>query len=623
MILKKAYRPFSKNVNLNLKAIEMKRSALSCYCLLFLLLSAGGNLFAQIRYEERNDGISKAKQLQISKLHELVVIDADSAEQEIWKLKKEIEGNNSSNINIEVLNLESELYRSTGDYVHMKLAYYQALSFKTEETSEYQKLLLQHIGAINEGVKGNAEKQKRMLLEVIRKASKKGFRFLKAKANFSLGKYYINGARYKQAMTYIEKAGKIFREAGYQVKYFEVNTSKGITSYWMEEYEKSLYYFHLTRSFTDKNNYTKCYANSLLNLAEAHLFIDGNQDSAKYYFNTFLGYKDKADVRDIFNCYWSLEEFYIQQKNNDSAYHYLKLAYQVDTQIKEARRTKINAEIDMLYRKLQDQRELQDEGKYQELLKIIFAFCGLFLILVILVFWFLLNEKGKLNKTLSDQNDEISLKNKIIDEALREKELLLKEIHHRVKNNLQIISSMLSLQTKNISDEKAKFAILEGKERIQAIALIHQKLYLDNSFATIEMDEYLGDLIRQLSNSYNEEAEKIKISLKTNRIVLNIDTVVPLGLIICELVTNAFKYAFTNKSGGTLRIEINYAENDAYVLNVKDNGVGMKENFMFLESQTLGVEIVTALTEQLDGEITYKSDESGTAIKIKFKETKN
>lgn len=601
----------------------MIHSALSRYCLFFLLFLAGGQLFAQIRYEERNDGISKARQLRISNLHQLIVIDVDSAERQILKLKKEIAGNQSSNINIEVLNLESELYRSTGDYVHMKLAYYQALSFKNHQTGAYQKLLIQHLSAINEGVKGNIQKQKRLIQEVIRKAEKGNYKFLEAKANFSLGKYYINNSKYKESIAYLDKAGKLFLESGYHVKYFETIISKGITSYWMEDYDKALKYFHLTKSFAQENNYEKSYANALLNLAEAHLFIEGNQDSAHYYFNAFLKDKDKADARDIFNCYWSLEEYYIQQNNNDSAYHYLKLAYEIDSKIKEERRAKTNREIDMLYRKVQDQRKLQDENKYQELLKIIFAFCGIFLVLVILVFWFLLNEKSRLNKTLSDQNDEISVKNKIIDEALREKELLLKEIHHRVKNNLQIISSLLSLQTKNITDEKAKFAILEGKERIQAIALIHQKLYLDNSFATIEMDEYLGDLIKQLSNSYNAESGKIKISLKTNRIVLNIDTVVPLGLIICELTTNAFKYAFSNKSEGTLKIEINHAENDSYILNVKDNGVGMKENFNFLESKTLGVEIVTALTEQLDGEISYRSDDSGTAIKIKFKEIKN
>ncbi len=198
-------------------------------------------------------------------------------------------------------------------------------------------------------------------------------------------------------------------------------------------------------------------------------------------------------------------------------------------------------------------------------------------------------------------------KNRIIDDSLKEKELLLKEIHHRVKNNLQIISSLLSLQSKNIDDVKAKQAIFEGKERIQAIALIHQKLYLNNSFATIKMNEYLQDLVEQLGKSYSNENNGIQILLKTNDIILNIDTVVPLGLIICELTTNAFKYAFENKSEGKLKVEINHSENGHYILNVKDDGNGMKENFDFLNSKTLGVEIVTALTEQLDGSISYKS----------------
>lgn len=591
-------------------------------CLAFALLSTA-MLFAQPHYEDRKDGISKQRQLQISNLHELIAIESDSAELEIAKLKKEIEHGEftqslASNLRIEVLNLEAELYRNRGDYVHMKLAFYQALSFKNEFTSTYQKLLLQHLNAVNEGVKGNYQKQKRILTDLILKTKKHNFKFLNAKAHFTLGKYYSNNNDFDQAFEHLEIASKIFKKSGFDIKHYETLISKGITCFWSTEYEKSLTYFYENKSFTQKNSYEKAYANSLLNLAEAHLFIKGNQDSAKYYFNAFLAIKDKADTRDLYNCYWSLEEFYIQQKNTDSAYHYLKLSYETDLEIRDERKQNTNSEIDILYKKVQNQRKLEDENKHQELLKIIFAFCGIFLILVILVFWFMLNEKGKLNTILSTQNDEIMSKNKIIDEALKEKELLLKEIHHRVKNNLQIISSLLSLQSKNIDDEAAKVAILEGKDRIQAIALIHQKLYLDNSFGTINMHDYLTDLINQLGKSYDNE--KIKISLKTNNIVLNIDTVVPLGLIICELTTNAFKYAFTDKKEGKLRIEINHAENDTYILYVKDDGQGMKENFNFLESKTLGIEIVSALSEQLDGGISYKTGTTGTSIKIKFKE---
>ena len=595
------------------------------YILVILLSGIFFPALAQPKYEVRNDDISQQQQLRISKLHELIVVDSDSAEVEIQKFKQELDKseldlNESSNLFIEVLNLEAELYRNSGDYVHMKLAYYQAVSFKNEFTSTYQKLLLQHLSAINEGVKGNYKKQKSILVDLVQKAKKNNFQFLLAKANFTLGKYYANTNDFKAAFKHLNIASKIFQENGFLIKDYETNVSKGITCFWSQEYLKSLQFFHLNKTFTRKNNFKKAYANSLLNLAEAHLFIEGNQDSAKYYFDAFLKVKDEADIRDVFNCYWSLEEFYIQKNQNDSAYHYLKLAYETESKIKDLRRDKTNAEIDVLYKKVQNQRKLEDESKHQELLKIIFAFCGVFLILVILVFWFLLNEKGKLNNILATQNDEIMAKNRIIDDSLKEKELLLKEIHHRVKNNLQIISSLLSLQSKNIDDVKAKQAIFEGKERIQAIALIHQKLYLNNSFATIKMNEYLQDLVEQLGKSYSNESNGIQIVLKTNDIILNIDTVVPLGLIICELTTNAFKYAFENKSEGKLKVEINHSENGHYILNVKDDGNGMKENFDFLKSKTLGVEIVTALTEQLDGTISYKSDENGTLIKIKFKE---
>ncbi|MFN5415685.1 MAG: sensor histidine kinase [Flavobacteriia bacterium] len=595
------------------------------YILFILITGLSSFGLAQPKFEERNDNISKHQQLRISHLHELIAIDSDSAEVEILKFKKEVENSDldyyeSSNLFIEVLNLEAELYRNSGDYVHMKLAYYQAVSFKNEYTSTYQNLLLQHLSAINEGVKGKYKKQKIILVDLIQKAKQNNFQFLLAKANFTLGKYYANTNNFKAAFKHLDIASKLFEKNGYEIKVYETNVSKGITCFWSQEYQKSLTYFHQTKSFTHKNYFNKAYANSLLNLAEAHLFIEGNQDSAKYYFDAFLKIKDKADIRDIYNCYWSLEELYIQKNNNDSAYHYLKLAYETESKIKDLRREKTNAEIDVLYKKVQNQRKIEDESKHQELLKIIFAFCGIFLILVILVFWFLLNEKGKLNNILATQNDEIMAKNKIIDDSLKEKELLLKEIHHRVKNNLQIISSLLSLQSKNIEDKKAKQAIFEGKERIQAIALIHQKLYLNNSFATIKMNEYLQDLVEQLGKSYSNENNGIQIILKTNDIILNIDTVVPLGLIICELTTNAFKYAFENKSEGKLKVEINHAENGHYILNVKDDGNGMKENFDFLNSKTLGVEIVTALTEQLDGSISYKSDENGTSIKIKFKE---
>ncbi len=590
----------------------------SIFFLVFCLLNFG--LKSQIVLDKKNDGISVPDQVKIAQFYEMIVSDVFQAEKEIDKLKSNFEGITNVNYKVEILTAEAEMYRSKGDYVHMKLALYQTLSFNKADISIYQKVLLKHMNALNEGVKENKKAQEKLLLQTLKDAKKYKFRFLEAKANYSLGKFYTNQTNYTKAKKYLEEALMIFKKLNYPNLQYETQTNIGICLFWEGKYQAALNVFHQSKTYAKELIQKTCYANSLLNIGEAHLYIEGNSDSARFYFYEFLKLKKQADIRDMYHCYWSLEEYFILKNNTDSAYHYLKKAYETDTKIKDLRRDKNIKEIDELYKKVQSQKQLEDESKHQELLKVIFGLTGGFLFLVVLVFIYIVKEKSKLNSLLQIQNDDILQQKEIINQTLREKELLLKEIHHRVKNNLQIVSSLLSLQAKNMDDEKAKYAIFEAKERIQAIALIHQKLYSEKTFATIEMKTYLNDLVEQLNKSYNNSGNKIQITLKSFDIVLNIDTVVPLGLIICELITNSFKYAFINKNEGNLRIEINHGENDYFILTVKDDGNGMKENFSFLESKTLGVEIITALTEQLEGNMTYKSDENGTSIKIKFKE---
>ncbi|MES2587978.1 MAG: sensor histidine kinase [Bacteroidota bacterium] len=576
--------------------------------------------YNQVKLDKKSDGISHSNQLKIAKLHQLIVTDIDLAENEITDFKGEIQQSKNSNLIIEISILEAEMYRSRGDYIHMKLAYYEALSWKTNQTHLYQKTLLKYLGAINEGIKGNKIKQEKLLLEVNQLAKKNNYKFIEAKANYSLGKFYSNELNFKKAKLHLDNAYNSFNSLNYIDLSFEAQVNKGINHFWEGNYDSALYYFHITKKYAFDNGLKKSYTNAILNLGEAHLFIEGNSDSAKYYFDIFLKYKNEADIRDIYHCYANLEEYYNLKNNRELAYQYSKMMIQVDYQIKDKMLFQTNSEIDRVYKRLQNEKKLTEDRNHENKLKIIFGLCGIFLLLVLIIILFVLKQKSKTNRVLHMFNDEIVKQKNVINNTLKEKELLLKEIHHRVKNNLQIISSLLSLQSNNIDNEKAELAIKQSKERIQAIALIHQKLYLDTSFASIEMNDYLTDLIKQLNDSYNEKQDKIKITLKTNQIVLNIDTVVPLGLIICELVTNAFKYAFTNKSDGTIKLEICKLEQDFYQLKIKDNGEGMNSDFSFLESHTLGVEIITALTEQLDGDISYKSDENGTSIKIKFKE---
>lgn len=187
---------------------------------------------------------------------------------------------------------------------------------------------------------------------------------------------------------------------------------------------------------------------------------------------------------------------------------------------------------------------------------------------------------------------------KIIEEKNAENELLLGEIHHRVKNNLQVISSLLSLQERNISDETAKAAILEGKERVQSMGLIHKLLYQENNFAGIDMNDYVQKLIDGLLDSFGVSKEEMELDINFNRINLDVDTAVPIGLMINELVINSLKYAFegTNMPKLTVKIE---EKNQQLILQVEDNGNGDLEGV--LQSKSFGMKLIRSLSRQIGG----------------------
>ena len=165
-------------------------------------------------------------------------------------------------------------------------------------------------------------------------------------------------------------------------------------------------------------------------------------------------------------------------------------------------------------------------------------------------------------------------KNRIIDQSLREKEVLLKEIHHRVKNNLQVVSSLLSLQARSLKGEEALEALAKGKDRVRSMALIHQNLYQEDHLTAVNSKDYIDRLCRSLLNSYSIDDGKIKLVTEIEPLLLDIDTVIPLGLILNELITNAIKYAFKPDEVGEISISL-MKSNDALELVVTDNGVGM------------------------------------------------
>lgn len=201
--------------------------------------------------------------------------------------------------------------------------------------------------------------------------------------------------------------------------------------------------------------------------------------------------------------------------------------------------------------------------------------------------------------------------------SLKEKEVLLQEIHHRVKNNMQIISSLLSLQANHTDREEIAEILKESRGRVKSMAMIHEKLYQSQNIGKLNMAEYLNNLVRDIVRSYSTTSTDISFNVEVENINLNIDTAIPMGLLVNELVSNSVKHAFPNKKGN-ISLKLEYVDNN-YILHVSDNGIGFPENFNIQESSTLGLKLVKSLAIQLEGDLKIKNN-NGTSFVLKFKE---
>ncbi|MBU7010559.1 MAG: PAS domain S-box protein [Theionarchaea archaeon] len=199
-------------------------------------------------------------------------------------------------------------------------------------------------------------------------------------------------------------------------------------------------------------------------------------------------------------------------------------------------------------------------------------------------------------------------------EEAQRKEVLLKEIHHRVKNNMQIMSSLLSLQSEYITDEQYKEMFKDSQNRIKSMALVHEKLYQSKTLEHINVREYIADMVNRLVRSYPQD---ITVTMEVDDVSIGVDTAVPCGLIINELVTNALKHAFSGEKG---EIIVGFHKSDGEIeLQVADNGVGIPDTIDFRTTETLGLQLVTILAEdQLDGTVQLTRNK-GTAFCINFK----
>lgn len=241
-------------------------------------------------------------------------------------------------------------------------------------------------------------------------------------------------------------------------------------------------------------------------------------------------------------------------------------------------------------------------------------------VLVLILFLALLYNgfriKKKKNEELEIQRQQINEQNELNKKMLIEKEWLLKEIHHRVKNNLQIVISLLNTQSAYLDNEDALLAIQNSQHRMHAMSLIHQKLYQSDNLANIDMSWYVHELINYMKECFDTDT-KIKFNLEVEKTYLDVAQAVPMGLIINEAISNAIKYAFPLDRKGEIMISLKNIGENNYELIIADNGIGLPENFDNTENDSLGMNLMKGLSDQIDGTFEMKN-ENGLNITIVF-----
>ena len=247
---------------------------------------------------------------------------------------------------------------------------------------------------------------------------------------------------------------------------------------------------------------------------------------------------------------------------------------------------------------------------HKEFLRVTRLLAGGILVSLLIAFllYYLFNLRRKANRLLSIKSHQIS-------DALRSKEVLLKEIHHRVKNNLQVISSLLSLQSRQLEDDTAREALQSGRNRVKSMALIHEKLYQDEDLVGVDVPGYINKLTSSLVGSYKTSDKDIHIRTDIDPLKLDVDTIIPIGLILNELISNALKYAFDEDHKGTIVVSLR-KEKDAIKLQVSDDGQGLPATFSIENSRSLGYRLIKAFSDKLNATLTVEYPPTGTRVSM-------
>jgi len=314
---------------------------------------------------------------------------------------------------------------------------------------------------------------------------------------------------------------------------------------------------------------------------------------------------EKQGKNTIIKQYKDLSECYASLGNFEKALNYEQKANTNATQVLENKVSNLESEMVIKYETGKKDEALAAQGalleqksKVQTLMITIASLLGV--LLFAMIYFFNKNKK----------------KTAVIKAKSEENELLLKEIHHRVKNNLELVKSLIALQSADITDAKTKDAMIASQNRVQSMGIIHQKLYQGTNLGSVDMKDYFINLSSGILDTFNAE-DKVKIECAMDQLELDVDTAVPIGLIVNELLTNALKYAFPDNNTGKIEISMSKVDQKTLSLKVTDNGIGKSENAT-IKGTGFGTQLISLLTQQLNG-IMEETYNNGTSVTFQFK----
>lgn len=486
-----------------------------------------------------------------------------------------------------------------------------------------------------------------------------------------MGSVYINiGVMYAvkgdrpEGEEYFLKAIEIYRNTKNTERQYLTILNLGGLYREMGKYEKSLEYSTMARDYFKSSGNDKRKAIADYNIGVAYFAMNDLEKSKNAYLSCLVEFEKLGDKMRIYGTQMRLSEIYLKQGENNRALTYalqaLKGSEELESksmqtflynhiyQIYEARNdfknalkykilyhemkdsisaTELSAQIAELEKKFQAENQelkieklssvskinerdkLLAEKKVKEQKLITWFLIGLSVL--ILFISLLILRQYRLKKK---NNAILESKNLIIQKSLKEKELLLNEIHHRVKNNLQFISSMLNLQSRHVQDDHASEVLMDIKNRVHTLALVHQRLYQEDDLKGVEMRSFLNSLIDGLVYSLKVDREKIGVQRNIDAITLDVDVAVSIGLIVNEGITNAFKYGFSQLQTGLLEVSLIRGD-EKLVLTLKDSGKGFPDSILKGERNGFGLQLIGSLSEKLNSKLVYYN-EDGAGIKV-------